>query len=280
MGDGHGLGPRLSDADGGLREALGETHEPAPVFGGQPRRDLVDDRLDDGGGRLANLERRLVRRSRRDLVVDGDQRETAAGVRDHTGKDPMGVGNTGIDDHDGARSHVRQAPDNLSDGGRASLGLVGVEDEITGKGSAHRFGVRVEGFKDQAGLSDPPQSDHAGNAMRLRYPFAQVGTQFRKTFILDTVGPMVLGTVGPVEPGAKGADGSGLGLLLYPDSDGGVAIDPCGDLIGIAKVDLIIVHGHAGATESLPNTGFPSLDTLLRARMDGKHHVVAAGLED
>ena len=116
--------------------------------------------------------------------------------------------------------------------------------------------------------------------MRLRHPFAQVGTQFRKAFILDPVGPMVLGTIGPVEPGAKGADGSGLGQLLHPNGDGGVAIDPCGDLIGVAKVDPIIVHGHAGATESHPDTGFPSLDPLLRARMDGKHDVVAAGLED
>ena len=143
----------------------------------------------------------------------------------------------------------------------ACLGLVGVEDKITEKGSSRLFGVRIEGFKGQTGLADTRQSDHAGNAARLRHPLVQVGTQVRKAFILDPGRAMVLGAVGPAEPGAKGTDGSRLGLLLHPDGGGGVAIDPFGDLIGVAKMDLSIVDGHAGAAESRPNTGFPSLES-------------------
>ena len=89
----------------------------------------------------------------------------------------------------------------------------------------------------------------------------------------------MLGAASPVRPGAEGTDGSGLGLLFHPDGDRRVPIDPHSDLVGVAKVDLIIVDGQTGVTKRLPNAGFPSLDVLLHVTMGAEHDVMAAGLK-
>lgn len=107
----------------------------------------------------------------------------------------------------------------------------------------------------------------------------QSSAQDRKALILDPRQTVVLGAASPVSPGAEGADGSRLGLLLQPRGDNRVMVRPCGDLAGVAKPDLNVVDGQASATKGFPDARLSALDALSNVGMGTEHGVVPLGFE-
>ena len=113
--------------------------ETAKILRGQLGAHRVNDGLGHRRGRfrdldeslvLVHLDDRPVPEIRRDLVVDGNERDGTLPALHHPDENPMGVGRTPIDDHDRALTVLCKRLDGTVDGEIAQLGLVRVKHEI------------------------------------------------------------------------------------------------------------------------------------------------------
>ena len=111
----------------------------------------------------------------------------------------------------------------------------------------------------------PDGPDYTNITLSLPYPCEKCGTQLRETRVFHPCRALVLVASGPVVPGAEGLGGEALGQLLEPDCDWDVTICPCGHLVGVSKLDLVILHRHARGAERLANLVLAILYLLLRA---------------
>src|ERR1700736_259259 len=59
-----------------------------------------------------------------------------------------------------------------------------------------------------------------------------------------------------------------------------MGVDPCGDLVGVAKQHLLIGNGYALPADRLANLGLARGNLLLRIRPIAEHSIEAARLEE
>ena len=66
------------------------------------------------------------------------------------------------------------------------------------------------------------------------------------------------------------ADSSGFGMLFHPCRYGGMAIHPRGNLVGIPKINLIVVDGHTRRSEGVQNFDFSAINFRLGVGVGAK----------
>ena len=69
-------------------------------------------------------------------------------------------------------------------------------------------------------------------------------------------------------------------LLLHPDRNGRVTVDPGSHPIGVTEAHLNIVDVHTGVANRLTNATLASVDLLVGVGMSAEQEVVATGLEN